>query len=99
MVGTWLTNSTSNIDSSVYTYNVGNQRTAVIRTGELQLRPVLMTCVVAGVGLLPAALSSGIGSQVQKPLAIVVVSGMTLAPLVILVTLPVLISFFSRRAR
>src|ERR1700742_2947586 len=72
---------------------------AVVRTGELQLRPVLMTCVVAGVGLLPAALSAGIGSQVQKPLAIVVVTGMMLAPLVILVTLPVLISFFSRRAR
>src|SRR5712672_98997 len=72
---------------------------AVVRTGELQLRPVLMTCVVAGVGLLPAALSQGIGSQVQKPLAVVVVTGMMLAPLVILVTLPVLISFFSRRAR
>ncbi|MBI5318846.1 CusA/CzcA family heavy metal efflux RND transporter [Bradyrhizobium sp.] len=70
---------------------------AVIRTGELQLRPVLMTCVVAGVGLLPAALSEGIGSQVQKPLAVVVVTGMMLAPLVILVTLPVLISCFSRR--
>jgi heavy metal efflux system protein len=72
---------------------------AVIRTGELQLRPVLMTCVVAGVGLLPAALSEGIGSQVQKPLAVVVVTGMALAPLVILVTLPVLISYFSRRGR
>lgn len=72
---------------------------AVVRTGEMQLRPVLMTCVVAGVGLLPAALSTGIGSQVQKPLAVVVVTGMMLAPLVILVTLPVLISFFSRRAR
>jgi len=72
---------------------------AVIRTGELQLRPVLMTCVVAGIGLLPAALSEGIGSQVQKPLAVVVVTGMMLAPIVILVTLPVLISFFSRRAR
>jgi cobalt-zinc-cadmium resistance protein CzcA len=72
---------------------------AVIRTGELQLRPVLMTCVVAGVGLLPAALSEGIGSQVQKPLAVVVVTGMMLAPLVILITLPVLISYFSRRPR
>ncbi|RTL49699.1 MAG: efflux RND transporter permease subunit [Bradyrhizobiaceae bacterium] len=70
---------------------------AVLRTGELQLRPVLMTCAVAGIGLLPAALSSGIGSQVQKPLALVVVSGMALAPLVILVTLPVLILIFSRR--
>jgi cobalt-zinc-cadmium resistance protein CzcA len=72
---------------------------AILRTGELQLRPVLMTCVVAGVGLLPAALSTGIGSQVQKPLAVVVVSGMMLAPIVILVTLPALISLFSRRTR
>jgi heavy metal efflux system protein len=72
---------------------------ALLRAGELQLRPVLMTCVVAGVGLLPAALSSGIGSQVQKPLAIVVVAGMMLAPIVILVTLPALISMFSQRTR
>src|ERR1700694_2598113 len=72
---------------------------AILRTGELQLRPVLMTCVVAGIGLLPAAVSSGIGSQVQKPLAVVVVAGMMLAPVVILVTLPALISMFSRRTR
>jgi len=72
---------------------------AILRTGELQLRPVLMTCVVAGVGLLPAALSTGIGSQVQKPLAVVVVAGMMLAPIVILVTLPALISLFSQRSR
>jgi cobalt-zinc-cadmium resistance protein CzcA len=70
---------------------------AVVRTGELQMRPVLMTCVIAGIGLLPAAVSTGIGSQVQKPLAIVVVGGMTLAPIVILITLPVLIALFSRR--
>ena len=76
----------------------GMERTrAIIRTGELQMRPVMMTCIIAGVGLLPAALSSGIGSQVQKPLAIVVVGGMMLAPIVILVTLPVLIAMFSRR--
>jgi heavy metal efflux system protein len=76
----------------------GMERTAaILRTGELQMRPVLMTCVIAGVGLLPAAMSTGIGSQVQKPLAIVVVGGMMLAPVVILVTLPVLILLFSRR--
>ncbi len=69
---------------------------AIVRAGELQLRPVVMTCAVAGIGLLPAAVSEGIGSQVQKPLAVVVVVGMMLAPLVILVTLPVLISYFSR---
>jgi cobalt-zinc-cadmium resistance protein CzcA len=74
-----------------------DRTTAVLRTGELQLRPVLMTCIIAGVGLLPAAISAGIGSQVQKPLAIVVVGGMTLAPAVILITLPVLIALFSRR--
>ena len=61
-------------------------------------RRVLMTCVIAGVGLLPAMLSTGIGSQVQKPLATVVVCGMMLAPFVILVTLPALIEMFSRRA-
>jgi cobalt-zinc-cadmium resistance protein CzcA len=77
----------------------GVERTAaILRTGELQMRPVLMTCVIAGVGLLPAALSTGIGSQVQKPLAVVVVGGMMLAPIVILITLPVLILLFSRRA-
>jgi cobalt-zinc-cadmium resistance protein CzcA len=70
---------------------------AVLRAGELQMRPVLMTCVIAGVGLLPAAVSNGIGSQVQKPLAVVVVGGMLLAPVIILVTLPALIALFSQR--
>jgi cobalt-zinc-cadmium resistance protein CzcA len=74
-----------------------NRAAAVVRAGELQMRPVLMTCVIAGIGLLPAAISTGIGSQVQKPLAIVVVGGMMLAPIVILITLPVLIGLFSRR--
>jgi cobalt-zinc-cadmium resistance protein CzcA len=70
---------------------------AILQTGALQIRPVLMTCVIAGVGLLPAAISTGIGSQVQKPLAIVVVSGMALAPILILIVLPALIAFFPRR--
>jgi hypothetical protein len=48
-------------------------------------------------GLLPAALSSGIGSQVQKPLAVVVVGGMVFAPFLILIVLPVLVHTFSRR--
>ena len=54
-----------------------------------------MTCIVACVGLLPAALSTGIGSQVQRPLALVVVGGMLLAPVLILLVLPVLILKFS----
>jgi len=77
----------------------GMERTqAILQAGAIQIRPVLMTCVIAGVGLLPAALSTGIGSQVQKPLAIVVVSGMTLAPVLILLVLPSLIAPFRRRA-
>jgi cobalt-zinc-cadmium resistance protein CzcA len=55
-----------------------------------------MTCIVACVGLLPAAFSAGIGSQVQRPLARVVVGGMLLAPVLILLVLPVLILKFSR---
>jgi len=58
---------------------------------------VMMTCIVAGIGLTPAALSTGIGSQVQRPLALVVVGGMLLAPALILLVLPVLILRFSDR--
>jgi cobalt-zinc-cadmium resistance protein CzcA len=76
----------------------GLDRTSAIwRMCETQMRPVIMTCVVAAVGLLPAALSTGIGSQVQRPLALVVVGGTTLAPLLILLILPVLIDVFSAR--
>ncbi|HEY6980180.1 CusA/CzcA family heavy metal efflux RND transporter [Reyranella sp.] len=70
---------------------------AVRRTCELQMRPVMMTCVAACVGLLPAAFSTAIGSQVQRPLAIVVVGGMLLAPALFLTVLPAAIGIFSRR--
>jgi heavy metal efflux system protein len=72
---------------------------ALLRACQVQLRPIMMTCVAACVGLLPAAISTGIGSQVQKPLALVVVGGILLAPVLILVILPVLIDIFSRRGR
>jgi len=70
---------------------------ALTRACAVKMRPVAMTCLVACVGLLPAALSTGIGSQVQKPLAVVVVGGSFLAPLLILLVLPVLIDLLSRR--
>ncbi|WP_174302186.1 efflux RND transporter permease subunit, partial [Caulobacter sp. S45] len=72
---------------------------ALMRACETQLRPVAMTCFAACVGLLPAALSHGIGSQVQRPLALVVVGGILLAPALILLVLPVLIDLFSRAGR
>jgi cobalt-zinc-cadmium resistance protein CzcA len=72
---------------------------AILHTCEVQMRPVMMTCIVACVGLLPAAVSTGIGSQVQRPLALVVVGGILLAPVLILVVLPVMIDLFSHRAQ
>jgi cobalt-zinc-cadmium resistance protein CzcA len=79
--------------------DVGMERAeAVLRAAETRFRPVMMTCFAACVGLLPAAFATGIGSQVQKPLALVVVGGILLAPVLILVVLPVLIEIFSRRA-
>ncbi len=75
------------------------RRDAVLKACETQLRPVMMTCIAACVGLLPAAVSTGIGSQVQRPLALVVVGGISLAPVLILLVLPVLIEMFSRRGR
>ena len=76
-----------------------DRQDALLRACQVQLRPIMMTCVAACVGLLPAALSTGIGSQVQKPLALVVVGGILLAPVLILIILPVLIDIFSRRGR
>ncbi|MGA2775978.1 MAG: CusA/CzcA family heavy metal efflux RND transporter [Steroidobacteraceae bacterium] len=73
-----------------------DRASAMLHTCSTQLRPVAMTCTVACVGLIPAAFSTGIGSQVQRPLAIVVVGGMMLAPVLILLVLPVLIMKFSK---
>ena len=73
-----------------------DRASAMLQTCRTQLRPVAMTCIVACVGLLPAAFSTGIGSQVQRPLALVVVGGMLLAPVLILLVLPVLVLKFSR---
>jgi heavy metal efflux system protein len=70
----------------------GMEKTHAIRmTCDTRVRPVLMTCIAACVGLFPAAISTGIGAQVQKPLALVVVGGSFLAPILILLILPVII--------
>ncbi len=63
---------------------------AMFHAGEQRMRPMLMTALSACIGLLPAALSTGIGSQVQRPLATVVVGGMLLGPIMLLVVAPAL---------
>jgi cobalt-zinc-cadmium resistance protein CzcA len=65
-------------------------REAVRKGADVQMRPILMATLGAAIGLLPAALATGIGSQAQKPLARVVVGGMLTAAVLILVVLPVL---------
>jgi cobalt-zinc-cadmium resistance protein CzcA len=78
----------------------GKERfSALSEACQTRFRPVMMTCNAACVGLLPAAFSTAIGSQVQRPLALVVVGGILLAPSLVLLVLPVLIGMFSRRAR
>ena len=65
---------------------------ALVQGGNLRVRPVLMTALLAGLGLLPAALSSGIGNQAQKPLAIVIVGGVLTTIAFTLLVLPVVYS-------
>ena len=55
---------------------------------------MLMTALSACIGLLPAAVSTGIGSQVQRPLATVVVGGMLVGPIMLLVVVPALQTMF-----
>jgi cobalt-zinc-cadmium resistance protein CzcA len=72
-------------------------REAIIKGADVQMRPILMATLGAAIGLLPAALATGIGSQAQKPLARVVVGGMLTAAVLILVVLPVLYEMVHRR--
>jgi cobalt-zinc-cadmium resistance protein CzcA len=69
-------------------------RAALDRAGVDRMRPVMMTCLAAMVGLLPAAAATGIGSDLQKPLAVVVVGGTLLLPIFILVVFPAIIDLF-----
>jgi heavy metal efflux system protein len=63
---------------------------AMFRAVERQMRPILMMTLSACIGLFPAAISTGIGSQVQRPLATVVVGGMLVGPIMLLVVIPAL---------
>ena len=65
---------------------------SIIRASVGEMRAVLMACLAAGLGLLPAALSRGIGAQAQQPLARVVVGGMITTSLAILIVIPVIAS-------
>jgi cobalt-zinc-cadmium resistance protein CzcA len=79
--------------------NAGNTVLNAAKLGSIQrLRTVLMTAMLAALGLLPMALSHDIGSETQRPLAIVVIGGLVTATLLTLIVLPVLyVAWFSPR--
>jgi heavy metal efflux system protein len=70
---------------------------AMAQAAEKRMRPMLMTALSACIGLVPAAFSTGIGSQVQRPLATVVVGGMLVGPIMLLVVVPALQLVFLRK--
>ena len=70
-------------------------RESVMEGAVARLRPILMTALMAGIGLLPAALSHGIGSETQRPFAVVIVGGIVSATLFTLLLLPLLFPIFS----
>ena len=72
-------------------------REAIMQGAEKRVRPVMMTALTAIFGLLPAALSTKIGAQTQRPLAIVVVGGMITTLFLTRYLMPVLYSFYGHR--
>ena len=76
-----------------------NMNEAVCNGAESRLRPVLMTAMIAGLGLVPLLLATGIGSEIQKPLATVVVGGLISSTLLTLFVLPCLYERFSNKRR
>jgi cobalt-zinc-cadmium resistance protein CzcA len=69
---------------------------AVMDGAVSRLRPIVMTALMAGLGLLPAALSHGIGSETQRPFAVVIVGGIVSATLFTLILLPLLFPLFAK---
>jgi cobalt-zinc-cadmium resistance protein CzcA len=72
-----------------------NTEDAVIQGAILRLRPVLMTALTTVLGLIPLLLSQGIGAEVQRPLAVVVVNGLISSTFLTLIVIPVLFKWFN----
>jgi cobalt-zinc-cadmium resistance protein CzcA len=72
----------------------GTPTDAMFRAASSRMRPLLMTALSACIGLFPAAISTGIGSQVQRPLATVIVGGMLVGPFMLLLAVPALRMIF-----
>ncbi|WP_294284118.1 CusA/CzcA family heavy metal efflux RND transporter [uncultured Chryseobacterium sp.] len=76
-----------------------NLDTAILNGVKSRTRPVIMTALMASIGLMPAALSTGIGSESQKPLAIVIIGGLITATVLTLLIFPIIFWIFNRTKR
>jgi cobalt-zinc-cadmium resistance protein CzcA len=74
-------------------------REAIVRGCEIRFRPIMVSAIVAVIGFLPAALSHGIGSEIQKPLARVVIGGLVSSTALTLLALPAVYALFAGRHR
>jgi len=72
-------------------------RDAIVRGCELRFRPIVVSAIVAIIGFLPAALSQGIGAEIQRPLARVVIGGLISSTALTLLALPAVYALFARR--
>ena len=73
--------------------------TAIKEGVKIRTRPVVMTALMASTGLLPAAMSTGIGSESQKPLAVVIIGGLITATILTLLVFPIIFWFFNRNKK
>jgi cobalt-zinc-cadmium resistance protein CzcA len=76
-----------------------DQRTAVVEGAKLRFRPVMMTAMVAALGLVPFLFSKGPGSEIQRPLAIVVIGGLITSTLLTLIVVPTLYGMFEGKGK
>ena len=76
-----------------------DRREALVRAGAIRLRPILMTTLCTLFGLLPLALGLGSGAELQKPLAIAVIGGLSVSTVVTLVFVPTLMAVLPGRER
>ena len=73
--------------------------TSILEAIKVRTRPVVMTALMASIGLLPAAISTGIGSESQKPLAVVIIGGLITATILTLLVFPIIFWLFNKSKR
>ena len=96
--GVSVLNGTVLVSSIGHVYSDGLPlRDAIVRGCEIRFRPIIVSAIVAVIGFLPAALSQGIGAEIQRPLARVVIGGLISSTALTLLALPAVYALFAPR--